>query len=198
MNSCSARGEPQGPAAGHLPVDFYERDVVEVAHDLVGVWLQVGGAGGVIVETEAYSEEDGASHSYRGKTARNASMFGPAGHAYVYRSYGLHWCFNIVCLPGSAVLVRALKPEVGIEAMFKRRQVDDLRKLCTGPGRVTSALAIDGSFDGRPLNEPPFLLARYVADPQVVSGPRIGITRDVDRPWRFGLRDTRFISRAFR
>lgn len=181
-----------------LPARFYERDVAEVAHDLVGIWLQVGGIGGVIVETEAYSAEDGASHSYRGRTARNASMFGPAGHAYVYRSYGLHWCFNIVCLPGSAVLVRALEPELGIETMFRRRQVDDIRKLCTGPGRVTSALGIDGTLDGVSLDEPPFLLTPCRAAPSVVTGPRIGITRDVDRQWRFGLRDSRFVSRAFR
>lgn len=197
MGSCSARVEPN-EADGHLSAGFYGRDVVEVAHDLVGVWLQVGSTGGIIVETEAYSAEDSASHSHPGRTARNASMFGPAGHAYVYRSYGLHWCFNIVCLPGSAVLVRALKPEVGIETMYRRRQVDDIRKLCTGPGRVTSALSIDGSLDGLPLDRPPFLLTRYLAAPSVVAGPRIGITRDVDRPWRFGLRDTRFISRAFR
>lgn len=186
------------PAENRLPAGFYERDVVEVAHDLVGAWLQVGHTGGVIVETEAYSGEDGASHSYRGETPRNASMFGPAGHAYVYRSYGLHWCFNVVCLPGSAVLVRAVEPVRGIETMAKRRKVDDLRKLCTGPGRVTSALGIDGSLDGRSLDKPPFLVEQYLSAPAVVSGPRIGITRDVDRPWRFGLKDSRFLSRAFR
>ncbi|TPW27041.1 DNA-3-methyladenine glycosylase [Pararhizobium mangrovi] len=188
---------PPGPGR-RLTAEFYERDAVTVARALVGAWLEVDGAGGIIVETEAYAPDDAASHSYGGVTPRNSAMFGPAGHAYVYRSYGLHWCFNVVTEPGSAVLVRALMPLVGIEAMYARRGVEDERKLCSGPGRLTQALAIDGGHDRRPLDQPPFLLAEGLSAPSVVSGPRVGITRDVDRTWRFGLRGTRFVSRAFR
>ncbi|MGN6549107.1 MAG: DNA-3-methyladenine glycosylase [Pararhizobium sp.] len=198
MISCPATSGGGTRLREHLPASFYERDAVTVAHALVGTWLQAGHAGGIVVETEAYTEDDGASHSFGGRTVRNAAMFGPAGCAYVYRSYGLHWCFNVVCLPGSAVLIRALKPEHGLDLMFERRQVSDIRKLCSGPGRVTSALAIDGSHDGLPLDGPPFLLAPCLDEPPVVSGPRIGITREIDRSWRFGLKDSPFVSRAFR
>ncbi len=125
-------------------------------------------------------------------------MFGPPGCAYVYRSYGLHWCFNVVCVPGSAVLVRALLPALGLPIMKERRNVGDLRRLCSGPGRLAAALAIDGSLDRRSLDAQPFLVAEGLREAEVVSGPRIGITRDVDRNWRFGLRGTPYLSRAFR
>ena len=125
-------------------------------------------------------------------------MFGPTGHAYVYRSYGLHWCFNVVCRRGSAVLLRALMPVSGLEIMHERRNVGDVRRLCSGPGRLAAALGIDRRLDRKPLDAPPFLLAECQRDVDVVSGPRIGITRDVDRNWRFGLRGTPYLSRAFR
>lgn len=177
---------------------FYDRDAVTVARALVGAWLQVGPTGGVIVETEAYRRDDGASHSHAGETLRNGAMFGPPGRAYVYRSYGVHWCFNVVCRPGSAVLIRAIMPVAGIGLMRQRRKLDDVRKLCSGPGKLASALAIDGTHDRHPLDQPPFLMAEAIRAPVIVSGPRIGISRDVDRPWRFGLSGTPFVSRPFR
>lgn len=184
-------GEPLDPTV-------YDADAVTVARRLIGAWLQVGPTGGIIVETEAYRRDDRASHSYNGETPRNAAMFGPPGHAYVYRSYGLHWCFNVVCRRGSAVLLRAVMPVSGIEIMHGRRNVADVRRLCSGPGRLAAALGIDGSLDGAPLDAAPFLMAEGLRSVDIVSGPRIGITRDVDRNWRFGLPGTPFLSRAFR
>lgn len=181
-----------------LAKSFFDADAVEVARALIGTWLQVGPTGGIVAETEAYRGDDRASHSFNGETARNAAMFGPEGCAYVYRSYGIHWCFNVVCRPGSAVLFRALVPVTGLDVMRGRRGIDDDRRLCSGPGRLCSALGIDGSLNGRPLDAPPFHMAGGLPEPAVVSGPRIGITRDVDRNWRFGLGGTRYLSRAFR
>ena len=181
-----------------LKPPFYDEDAVAVARRLVGAWLQVGPTGGIVVETEAYRSDDRASHSYNGETPRNAAMFGPPGRAYVYRSYGLHWCFNVVCRRGSAVLLRALMPVKGLQIMHARRNVGDARRLCSGPGRLAAALGIDGSLDRAGLDGEPFVLARGLEDVEIVSGPRIGITRDVDRNWRFGVRGSPFLSRAFR
>ena len=151
----------------------------------------------MIVETEAYTAHDPASHSYAGRTARNAPMFGPAGIAYVYRSYGLHWCFNIVAgEPGSAVLVRALEPRRGLTEMIGRRTVEDPRRLCAGPGRLCQALAITGAHSGRPVLEPPFDMTARAGEPSIIAGPRIGIARGTDAQWRFGLEGSRFLSRA--
>jgi DNA-3-methyladenine glycosylase len=160
--------------------------------------LLVGGIGGVIVEVEAYDQEDPASHGFRGRTARNASMFGPPGHAYVYRSYGVHWCLNLVCANegrAEAALVRALDPTHDLDTMRVRRGVDDPRLLCSGPGRLCQALGITREHDGRPLDEPPFEL-RAARDPvEVVAGTRVGLTRAAERPWRFGLAGSPYVSR---
>jgi DNA-3-methyladenine glycosylase len=172
--------------------------VHEVAPELVGARLLVDGVGGVIVEVEAYDAEDPAAHGYRGRTARNASMFGPAGHAYVYRSYGIHWCLNLVCSDvdrAEAVLVRALEPTDGLDVMRGRRGLDDVRLLCSGPGRLCQALGITGAHDGLPLDEPPFELETRAEPVEVVAGRRIGITRAADRPWRYGLAGSRYLSR---
>jgi DNA-3-methyladenine glycosylase len=177
---------------------FFSRPAPEVAKALVGARLLVGSAGGMIVETEAYDREDPASYSFSGPTLRNRAMFGPPAHAYVYRSYGIHWCLNFVCLPGSAVLIRALEPETGIGAMQEHRGTESLRLLCSGPGRLCQALGIDGSMDGMPLDQPPFMLTLPEQDAEVSVGPRIGITRGAETPWRFGLHDSPFLSRPMR
>ena len=172
----------------------------QVAPELVGCTLLVDGVGGPIVEVEAYDQEDPASHGYRGQTARNRSMFGPPGHAYVYRSYGIHWCLNLVCeTEGSAaaVLVRALHPTDGLDRMRARRGADDLRLLCSGPGKLCQALGVTGGHDGLPLDRPPFELQAARTPAEVVSGPRVGITAAADRPWRYGLVGSPFLSRSF-
>lgn len=189
------------PSHAKLDRRFFARDALTVARELIGVTLLVKGVGGLIVETEAYDHTEPASHCYEGKrTARNASMFGPAGHAYVYRSYGIHWCLNFVCgmeSMGSAVLIRALEPTAGISVMRKRRGDFETVQLCAGPGRLTQALGITIVLDGEPLDEPPFLLQPRPASLAIVAGPRIGITRAKDLPWRFGLAGSRFLSRRF-
>ena len=183
---------------GRLGRAFFDRSVHEVAPELVGATLLVDGVGGSIVEVEAYDPDDPASHGHRGRTARNAAMFGPPGHAYVYRSYGLHWCLNLVCEEAgraSAVLVRALRPEARLDTMRARRGVEDERLLCAGPGRLCEALGVTGNHDGLPLDQPPFELVPAAGAIEVVSGPRIGITRAVGLQWRYAEAGSRFVSR---
>jgi DNA-3-methyladenine glycosylase len=178
------------------------RSAHEVAPDLIGAELLVDGVGGVIVEVEAYDYEDPAAHGYGNrKTERNASMFLVGGHVYVYRSYGIHWCLNLVCgVAGvaEAVLIRALEPTKGLAAMAERRGLDDERLLCSGPGRLCQALAITREHDGLRVDRPPFRLTPAAAGVDVVTGPRIGITKAVETPWRYGLAGSRFVSRPFR
>ena len=177
---------------------FFARDALSVARDLIGVVLLVDGVGGIIVEAEAYDPTDPASHSYEGRrTPGNESMFGPAGRSYVYRSYGVHWCLNFVCGGGGAALIRALEPIAGLEAMQRRRGAVKPHQLCAGPGRLTQALGITGALDGKPLDEPPFLLKPRTGNAEIIIGPRIGITRAVEMPWRFGMAGSRFLSRRF-
>jgi DNA-3-methyladenine glycosylase len=177
--------------------DFFARPSSEVAADLIGVTMLFNGAGGPIVETEAYHDQDPASHSYRGPTPRNGAMFGPPGHVYVYRSYGIHWCLNFVCVPGSAVLIRALQPDVDVEAMRNRRGTVATRLLCSGPGRLTEALGITGAHDGLSLFEPPFKLQPRTTEVELEIGVRIGITKAVNENLRFGAKGSPFLSRKF-
>jgi len=185
---------------GQLRRDFFARSVHEVAPDLIGVTLLVDGVGGRIVEVEAYDQEDPASHAYRGVTVRNQVMFGEAGHAYVYRSYGIHWCINFVCdVPGraEAALIRALEPTHGLDEMRARRGVDAVRSLCSGPGKLCQALGITREHDGAALDEPPFALYERDEAPRIATGPRIGITKATELTWRYGLEGSPFVSRAF-
>jgi len=174
-------------------------DVNEAARALVGWTLLVDGVGGTIVEVEAYDHDDPAAHGFRGRTERNASMFGPAGHAYVYRSYGIHWCLNLVCGPvdvPAAVLVRALEPTHGLDAMRSRRGLADERLLCAGPGRLCQALGVTRAHDGLALDEPPFEVRPPDAPLDVAVAMRIGITRAAELPWRYVARGSRFLSRG--
>jgi DNA-3-methyladenine glycosylase len=180
---------------------FFDRSVHEVAPELIGATLLVDGIGGMIVEVEAYHHTDPAAHSYIGCTPRNAVMFGPAGYAYVYRSYGIHWCLNFVCEEegsASAVLVRALEPTQGLAPMRRRRGLDGERALCSGPGKLCEALGVTIKHNGLALDRPPFELRAREAAPEIATGPRIGITKAVAEPWRYGLKGSRFLSKAFK
>jgi len=184
-----------------LKRDFFARSVHEVAPELIGVTLLVDGVGGRIVEVEAYDQADPASHAHRGRTVRNAAMFGPPGHAYVYRSYGIHWCLNLVCREEGvpeAVLLRALEPTSGLGLQRRRRGVDDLRGLCSGPGKLCQALGITGEHDGLALDVPPFELLEREGAPEIVTGPRIGITRATELSWRYLNAGSPFLSRGRR
>lgn len=180
---------------------FFARDVHAVARDLIGAMFLFNGVGGRIVEVEAYHHTEPAAHSYNGRTPRNAVMFGPPGYAYVYRSYGIHWCVNFVCEEegsASAVLIRAIEPAQGLAAMRRRRGRKDERLLCAGPGRVCEALGITHAHNGLALDKTPFALSAREQDVPVATGPRIGITKATDLPWRYGLEGSRFLSKPFR
>jgi len=184
-----------------LPRSFFARSVHTVAPDLIGATLLFKGVGGVIVEVEAYHHTDPAAHSFGGRTERNAVMFGPPGYAYVYRSYGIHWCLNFVCEPAgvaSAVLIRALAPTHGLAVMRRRRGVTDERLLCSGPGRLSQALGITDAQYGLPLDNPPFEIFARADDVEVAVGPRIGLTKAIEHPWRYGLSGSRFVSKPFK
>jgi len=191
------RGSSKGK---RLTRAFFDRSVHEVAPELIGATFLVDGVGGIIVEVEAYHHTDPAAHSYRGETERNRIMFGPPGYAYVYRSYGIHWCVNFVCEAAgsaSAVLIRAVEPTEGIEAMRRRRGLEEIRALCSGPGKLTEAMGITHAHNGLALDAPPIALYARREDVEVVTGIRIGITKAVELPWRYGLKDSRYLSKPF-
>ena len=180
---------------------FFDRSVHLVAPELIGATLLVDGVGGIIVEVEAYHHTEPAAHSFRGETPRNAVMFGPPGYAYVYRSYGIHWCVNFVCESkgsASAVLVRAIEPTQGLPLMRRRRGLAEARLLCSGPGRLCEALAITGAHNGLALDRRPFELWARDQAVDVVFGVRIGLTKAIELPWRYGLSGSRFLSKPFR
>jgi DNA-3-methyladenine glycosylase len=189
------------PPPPRLRRSFFDRSVLKVAPELIGATLTVNGTGGVIVEVEAYHHTDPAAHSYRGPTPRNLVMFGPPGFAYVYRSYGIHWCLNFVCEEegsASAVLIRALEPTQGLAAMRRRRGASEERALCSGPGKLCEALGVTIRHSGMPLDRAPFELRARTTTPDILIGPRIGITKAMDHPWRYGLAGSKFLSKPFK
>jgi DNA-3-methyladenine glycosylase len=189
------------PNPPRLRRSFFNRSVHEVAPELIGATLLVDGAGGVIVEVEAYHHTDPAAHSYTGRTLRNAVMFGPPGYAYVYRSYGIHWCINFVCEQegsASAVLIRALQPTEGLAVMRRRRGLHDDRALCSGPGKLCQALGITIRHNELPLDRPPFELRARREAPDIARGVRIGITKAAEKLWRYGLKGSPFLSKPFK
>ena len=189
------------PKPPRLRKSFFDRSVHEVAPNLIGATFLFGGIGGIIVEVEVYHHTDPAAHSFGGQTQRNAVMFGPPGYAYVYRSYGIHWCINFVCEgagSASAVLLRALEPTDGLATMRRRRRTADPRLLCSGPGRLTEALGITVAQNGHAFDAPPFELRARAGEADIVAGPRVGITKAVELPWRYGLKGSRFLSKPFR
>jgi len=188
------------PLSPKLQRSFFDRSVHKVAPELIGATLLVNGIGGQIVEVEAYHHTDPAAHSYIGRTDRNAVMFGPPGVAYIYRSYGIHWCLNFVCEAedsASAVLIRALEPTEGLGAMRRRRGLTDKRALCSGPGKLCQALGVSNRHNGLPLDRAPFELRARVQAPDIAVGPRIGISKAAEHPWRYGLKGSRFLSKPF-
>jgi len=189
------------PSPPRLRRSFFDRSVHEVAPELIGATLLFNGAGGTIVEVEAYHHTDPAAHSYVGLTERNAVMFGPPGYVYVYRSYGIHWCLNFVCEEAgsaSAVLIRALAPTHNLVAMRRRRGLPDERALCSGPGKLCEALGITRKQNGLPLDRAPFELRAPAIKLEIATGVRIGITKAAERPWRYGLKGSPFLSKPFR
>ena len=189
------------PKPPRLTRAFFDRPVHNVAPELIGATLTVDGVGGIIAELEAYDRTDPASHSFNGPTKRNAVMFGPAGFSYVYLSYGINWCLNFVCeaegSPG-AVLIRALEPTQGLATMRRRRGVVEERALCSGPGKLCEALGVTIKQSALALDRAPFELRAREAKPEVVTGVRIGISKAVDLPWRYGMKGSKFLSRPFR
>lgn len=186
-----------GPLEGEALRDFFERDAIAVARDLLGCHILVNSIGGRITETEAYFPDDEASHSFRGPTKRNGAMYGPPGNVYIYRIYGMYWCLNFVCTPGSAVLIRAIEPETGIAEMAERRGTDQLTSLCSGPGKLCQAMDIGIAINDRLLDREPYALFPSAPVP-IVSGKRIGITKNAEAPWRFGIQGSRYLSKPFR
>jgi DNA-3-methyladenine glycosylase len=189
------------PAPPRLRRSFFDRSVHDVAPELIGATLLVDGIGGMIVEVEAYHHTDPAAHSYVGRTERNAVMFGRPGYAYVYRSYGIHWCLNFVCEEegsASAVLVRALEPTQGLAAMRRRRGLREKRALCSGPGKLCEALGVSHKHNGLPLDRAPFELRARGEIAGIVTGVRIGITKAAEKPWRYGLKGSKFLSKPFK
>ncbi len=193
--------QSQAPVGRLLTRKFFARSVHDVASDLIGATLLVDGVGGIIVEVEAYHHTEPAAHSFNGPTPRNMVMFGPPGFLYVYRSYGIHWCMNFVCEKegsASAVLVRAIEPTHGIPAMRRRRGLHDERMLSSGPGKLCEAMAVTGKHNGLALDTPPIAIYARTRKPEIVSGIRIGITKAVELPWRYGLKGSPFVSKPFR
>jgi DNA-3-methyladenine glycosylase len=200
MPPSTKKATPAPPLGKPLKRSFFARSVHEVAPDLIGATLLFNGVGGVIVELEAYHHTEPAAHSYNGPTPRNQVMFGPPGFVYVYRSYGIHWCVNFVCEQegsAAAVLIRALEPTHGLATMRRRRGLTDARALCSGPGKLTEALGITRDHNGCALDAPPFALYARKGNVDVVSDIRIGLTKAVDLPWRYGLKGSKFVSKPF-